>query len=96
MPSRNKIWPGIRITAKGSGLIVSYRTGNFETTGTGWTAFAELALTSEFVDYALYINATSKKIQFKFSNVDGDGDTDGDDFQIANYAPMQPAIMGEV
>ncbi|GAG10097.1 unnamed protein product, partial [marine sediment metagenome] len=31
LPGKNKIWPGIRVTAKGTGLIVSYRTGNFET-----------------------------------------------------------------
>ncbi|MCP4231955.1 MAG: hypothetical protein GY771_17640, partial [bacterium] len=49
VPGKYKIWPGIRITAKGTNITVYYRTGNFETTDTGWTAFTEQALTSEFV-----------------------------------------------
>jgi len=90
LPGKNKLWPGIRITAKGTGVIVSYRTGNFETTDTGWTAFAEQELTSEFTDYKLTIWDTSKKIQFRFTNADGD------DFQISNYEVIEPTIMAEV
>ena len=37
LPSKNKICPGIRVTAKGTGMIVSYRTNYFETNDTGWT-----------------------------------------------------------
>ena len=89
-PGKNKLWPGFRITAKGTGLIVSYRIDNFETDDTGFTAFAELALTSEFVDYEIFVQDTSKKIQFRFSNADGDT------FQISNYELIEPAILGEV
>ena len=90
LPSKNKIWPGIQVTAKGTGLIVSYRTGNFETTDTGWTAFTEQVLTSEFVDYEFTVWDTSKKIQFRFTNADGDP------FQISNYSIIEPALEGEI
>ncbi len=89
-PRFNKIWPGFLITAKGSGLIVSYRTGNFQTTGTGWTAFTELALTSEYVDYVLTINDTAKRIQFRFTNADGDT------FNISNYGLVEPIVVEAV
>jgi hypothetical protein len=90
LPGLTKIWPGVRVTAKGTGLIVSYRTGNFETTDTGWTAFTEQVLTSEFVDYEFTVHDTAKRIQFRFTNADGD------DFQISNYEVIEPAILGEV
>jgi len=89
-PRFNKIWPGFFVTAKGSGLIISYRIGNFQTTTTGWTAFSELALTSEYLDYTVPINDTSKRIQFRFTNADGD------DFQISNYGLMDPILMEAV
>lgn len=66
--SKNKIWPGIRVTAKGSVLTVSYRTSNFETTDIGWTDIAIQTLTSEFVDYEFTVHDTAKRIQFRFSN----------------------------
>lgn len=92
-PSKNKLWPGIRITAKGTGIgtggvIASYRTGNFETVGTGWTAFTEQTLTSEYVTYELTVWDTSKKIQFRFTNADGD------DFDISNYELIEPMVQG--
>ncbi len=90
VPGKNKIWPAFLITAKGTGLIVSYRTANFETVATGWTAFSELALTSEFVDYTLTINDTAKRIQFRFTNADGDT------FQISNYGVVDPIVMEAV
>jgi len=88
LPGKDKIWPGVRVTAKGTGLIVSYRTGNFETTATGWTAFTEQVLTSEFVDYEFTIWDTAKKIQFRFTNADGD------DFHISNYELIEPQVLG--
>lgn len=87
-PSKNKLWPGIRIGVKGTSITVSYRTASFETTGTGWTAFAEQALTSEFLDYEFNVWDTSKKIQFKWYSTD--------DFQISYYALIKPALEGEV
>ncbi len=98
-PHLQKIWPGIRVTAKGTGLVVSYRTGSFETVGDGWTDFAELALTSEFVQYECFINDTAKKIQFKFSNIpdsDAPTTTDGDAFVISNYELTSPAVEGSI
>jgi len=94
-PSKNKLWPGIRVTAKEvssgtGGLIVSYRTGNFETTDTGWTAFTEQALTSEYVTYEFTVWDTAKKMQFRFTNASGDT------FQVSNYEIIQPVIQGEV
>ena len=88
LPGKYKVWPGIRVTAKGTGVIVSYRYGNFETTGTGWTAFTEQALTSEFVTYEFTVWDTCKKIQFRFTNADGD------DFQISNYELIEPVVQG--
>ena len=88
LPGKYKIWPGIRVTAKGTGVIVSYRYGNFETTGTGWTAFTEQVLTSEFVTYEFTVWDTCKKIQFRFTNADGD------DFQISNYELIEPVVQG--
>ncbi len=86
VPGKYKIWPGIRITAKGTNITVYYRTGNFETTDTGWTAFTEQALTSEFVDYEFTIWDTSKKVQFKWYNED--------DFQVSNYELIEPVVQG--
>ena len=89
-PSKNKIWPGIRVGAKGTGLIVSYRTASFETVATGWTAFAEQVLTSEYVDYEFIVHDTDKKIQFRFTNADGD------DFDISYYELIEPALQDAV
>lgn len=88
LPSKNKLWPGIRVTAKGTGLIASYRTASFETTDTGWTAFTEQALTNEFLTYKLTVWDTSKKIQFRFTNADGDT------YQISNYELIEPMVQG--
>lgn len=87
-PYRNKIWPAFTIMAKGTSITVSYRTGNFETTGTGWTAFSTQALTSEFVAYNFYVNDTSQKIQFKFSG--------SSDFVVSEYGLHEPAILERV
>jgi hypothetical protein len=94
-PGKNKLWPGIKVTAKKTeigdgGLIVSYRTGNFETIETGWTAFAEQVLTSEFITYEFTVWDTSKKIQFRFTNAEGDT------FEISNYELIEPILEGEI
>jgi len=100
IPHHMKIFPGIRITAKGTSIVVSYRTGSFETVGDGWTDFDEQALTSEFVDYEFFINDTAKKIQFKFSNIpDSDDPTeadDGDDWMVSNYTLVEPQVEGSI
>lgn len=89
-PGKNKIFPILRITAKGSGIVLKYRTASFETTGTGWVTFSEQALTSEFLDYDIIANVTAKKIQFGFFNADGN------DFQVSSYEPVEPVITGEI
>jgi len=107
IPNKNKIWPGIKVTAKGTQFVVSYRTGNFQTINTGWneiettgpfTPYQEL--TSEFVDYEFFINETSKKIQFKFSNIEDSSKPEdagtGPDFQISNYELWEPALEGSI
>ena len=83
-PAWDKIWPGIHFTAKGTTITISYRIGNFETTATGWVDFTAQALTSEFVEYYIPINETSKKIQFKLS---------GGPFVLSNYWPDDPVIL---
>jgi len=87
VPSKNKLWPGLRVNAKGTALTVSYRYGNFETIATGWTALSTQTLTTEFVDYDFFVNDTSKKIQFRFT---------GADFEISNFEIIEPALEGEV
>lgn len=87
-PNDNKVWPQIHVNAKGTSINVSYRVGNFETEGTGWVDFAEIALTSEYLDYACFPNVTSKKIQFKFWS-------DDDDFDLSKYVIAKPALQGE-
>lgn len=87
-PGKNKIWPGIRVGAKGTNVTVYYRTASFETIATGWTAFTQQALTSEFVDYEFTVHDTAKKIQFKFY--------DTEDFQISYYEIIEPALEDAV
>jgi hypothetical protein len=88
-PGKNKLWPGVTITAKGTNVTVSYRIGNFETTDTGWTSLGTQALNSEYTDYFFVINNTSKKIQLKFSHT-------ADDWQVSNYVLKEPQLQGEV
>lgn len=83
-PGWEKIWPAIRIMAKGTTITVSYRIASFETTGTGWVNFSAQALTSEFVEYFMPINETSKKIQFKFS---------GGPFVVSGYELDDPVFL---
>ena len=88
-PSIKKLWPPFRFSAKGTSVIVSYRLGSFETVDTGWVAFPEIALTSDFVDYKVYPNTTSNKIQYRFTNANGD------DFQVSNYDVGDVGFVGE-
>jgi len=83
-PGWEKIWPALRYTAKGTTITVSYRIASFETTGTGWVDFDAQTLTSEFVEYFIPINDTSKKIQFKFS---------GGPFVLSNYELDDPVFL---
>lgn len=89
-PSIKKFWPLFRYSAKGTGIVVSYRTASFETVDTGWNVFAEQVLTSDFEDYYINPNDTAKKMQIRFTNADGN------DFQVANYDIGEPEFVGEI
>ncbi len=89
-PGLKKLWPEFRYTAKGTGIIISYRTSDFETTGTGWTAFTEQTLTSNFKKYSVFPNVTAELIQFRLTNADGN------DFQLSTYEPIRPRLVGRV
>jgi hypothetical protein len=89
-PSIEKIWPEFLFSAKGTSIIVSYRFSDFETDDTGWVAFPEITLTSDFVDYKVFPNITSKKIQYRFTN------DNGDDFQVTNYDAGNFEYVGDV
>ena len=89
-PGLMKLWPEFRYTAKGTSIIISYRTSDFETTETGWTAFSEQALSTDFTEYQVFPNVTAKAIQFRFTNVDGN------DFQLSTYEPIKPRLVGKV
>lgn len=78
-PSIIKIWPEFKFSAKGTSIIVSYRLSDFETVDTGWVAFPEISLTSNFKNYDVFPNVSSEMIQYRFTN------DNGDDFQISNY-----------
>jgi hypothetical protein len=80
-PAMYKLWPGIRITAKGSSVTVSY-----ELDGGSWTAFAAQTLTADYADYEFFIHRAAKKIQFKFSGTQ--------DFQISQGVIMEPHLEG--
>lgn len=88
-PAKTKLWPPLIVTAKGTSITISYRTGNFETEDTGWIDLATQALTSEFTDYTFYPNDSSKRIQLKFSGTS--------DFQYSAYGFEDvPQTMAEV
>ncbi len=85
-PGYYKKWPGIRVTAKGDAMTVSYRTSDFDTSSTGWTDYTQ-TLTSEYVNYDFWINDSSKKIQWKFS------DFTGGNIEISDFELMQPYVI---
>lgn len=106
-PGIEKLWPGIRISAKGTGLVVSYRFDSFDTENDGWidivvdedTSSTQQALTSKYLNYEYFVQDTGENIQFSFSNIpdsDAPTTTSGDDFQISNYTLLDPTVEGTV
>lgn len=85
-PDINKWWEGIAVVAKGTKLVVSYRTSDFETEDTGWTALDAIDLTDDYESYSFYFGETSKQIQFRFAN------TEGSTFYIREYKVLAPLI----
>jgi hypothetical protein len=65
-PDKYKRWPGISFVAEGTasgGIWLRHRTGSFDTSDTGWTDVS-IDLTDEFIEDNVWINQTSKRIQF--------------------------------
>lgn len=94
-PSREKLWPSIAVTAKGTSITISYRISDFETVDTGWFDVAvtdaggtSQALTSDFTEYIFWLNVTAKRIQFKFSSTD--------DFNVSEFQVYPPVLEGRI
>lgn len=71
-PNNNKRWQGLGVAADGSvggAMIVSHRTGNFDTSDTGWTD-ATFDLTSDYQEKIFWHNKTSMQIQYQLAPYD--------------------------
>jgi hypothetical protein len=84
-PHKYKRWPGFSVVAKGSGLTARYRTGNFDTSDTGWNDFTQ-TLTSDYEQYNFWINESSKRLQVAFK------DFTGSDFDVREFEIFDPLI----
>ena len=58
-----------RTTGNG-GVKVRFRTGNFDTSETGWVDVTQ-TLTSDWEEYDAYVNRSSKRVQFNFESASG-------------------------
>jgi hypothetical protein len=77
---KNKRWPQFHIVAKGDGVTVEYSADD-----AAWvdiTSSPQL-LTSDYEEYEFYMNETSRRIQFRFSN-SGSGCFQSREFDIAD------------
>lgn len=91
-PDKYKRWNAISVLARerttdNGGVRVRYRTGDFDTSGTGWSGDWTQTLTSDLVEYVFYHNISSKKIQYEFDNAEGA------DFEIAEVKLHDPEIL---
>jgi hypothetical protein len=84
-PSKYKLWPGLSVVAKGSSMTIRYRTDNFDTSDTGWNDLTQ-ALTSDYEQYNVWANKSSKRIQACFK------DFTGEDFDLREYEIMNPLV----
>ncbi len=90
---KSKRWAGMIVVARqatgsNGGLIVGYRTANFDTSETGWANFTKVDLTSSWKDYRFPINIQSHKIQWRFKN-----NAAGSDFEIQSYRHLDPVFV---
>jgi hypothetical protein len=74
-PDKFKRWDKLSYEARertsgNGGVKIRYRTGNFDTSDTGWTDLTQ-TLTSVWAEYDRYLNISSKKIQFLLDNASG-------------------------
>jgi hypothetical protein len=79
MVDKMKRWPQHHIIAKGDGVIVEYSADDAD-----WVNISgsPQVLTSDYKEYEHYINETSKRIQFRYSN-SGSGGFRTREFDIA-------------
>ena len=94
-PDKYKRWDGISLVARerisgNGGIKIRYRTGNFDTSDTGWAGDFTQTLTSDLVEYRFFNNVSSKKIQYEFNNAAGS------DFEIAEYKIHDPEIQDHI
>ena len=90
MPDIYKWHEGLAVVAKGTKLVVSYRTGDFETEDDGWNDFDAINLTGEYKSYSFFFNETSTQIQFKFANFEGSN------FAIREFKILAPTVEEEI
>lgn len=71
LPSEEKWWSTLSITAKGTAMRVSFRIDSFETEDEGWTEFDPTTLTDDYVTYEFDLNVTSDQLQIRIANYAG-------------------------
>ncbi|KKN03167.1 hypothetical protein LCGC14_1110420 [marine sediment metagenome] len=89
-PGMNKRWGPISLSADGTiggAMVMGYRTGNFETSETGWTDYT-VDLTVENKNTDFFPNMSSKKVQLKLS------DFSGNSFKVTDFVVGQPQFQG--
>ena len=88
-PDVFKRWGGFGMVADGTAdgaMMASFRTGNFDTSDTGWVDFSA-DLSSESEEFIFYPNTTSKKIQLKY------GDFSGKSFVVTELQMDDPIVV---
>lgn len=97
LPEVYKQWKGIAIVAKGisasdgtaidnGGINVRHRIDNFDTSDTGWVDHT-VDLTQTMQSYNVWLNTTSKQIQFEFANAAES------DYVLSQYKVLDPEIL---
>jgi hypothetical protein len=90
-PDLFKRWPGIAVVADGTvdgAMITRYRTGNFDTSDTGWADYT-FDLTAEFQEETFWTNTTSKSIQFELRDFSGKA------FSVREYKVLEPLLESD-
>lgn len=95
-PDRFKRWNWISIVARydpdivsGGGMKIRHRTGNFDTSDTGWLGDFTQTLTSTWTEYRFYNNRSSKQIQYEFDSANGSH------FQVSEYKIGPPQVQDD-
>lgn len=88
-PEKYKRWPGISVVVEGTddgAIYIRHRTGNFDTSETGWTDVS-IDLTDEVLEDTVWLNRTSKRIQFEFQEY---SETT---FKLRSYEVLTPEVQ---